>query len=983
MTDTEKTQAPEFATFIQYFAIGFLLAELFWSSYHLGYPLGQALESIWKLPFTICITVFLWAYAKHRELLKSCNKLRSSLRIDLLALALLGAWANHLALKHLSVLNEIHTTLNQADPSWAVIVLASLLCMIVSSLLRSPLQKLEVNSLGTKLLSDEAIKNQDDDLLGCKTQVEEFANAVTRSGIHQSLVFGVDGPWGIGKTSFVNMAEKIWEKQSNVITCRFEPLRYNWEPFLTVRLIQEISRAVHEHAFVPELRPATSQLTQLLKGKPKISLFGLKISLTPSKDDIDELLNRIDQILKQNNLYLVIVIDDLDRLDSKTCDSVLFATRQVLKLSRAAYVLCYDMEVLVKRKEEGFVHAREFLEKFVDIKFNLFVSSSSISDLLKYEEWRKLIPPNSPATQARLRKLKPIFNHLSDLLTNKKVSAQYLPLLGSMRKLKHFINAMLSIQLEKTDLGQTDFDPGDLINLMLLHLNYPGVFRQIHAEETEGRNGFFSLKYNSEKREYLNHSQLDEFIKQLDDEPAKFLLRQLFDAQNLNSKKANWIEAQSEKGKHYWSRACLNHDPQRNLEKYLKLIVKFEPPLPQNTRIFFRRAFEQIKSGTGVKETLNQPEFDLTLTDGEKTHDQFWRFAYEWWHELELQQLDDVIYTLIDYLPRYPVGSMSISGQRYQGVHDLSLFLDKSALLAGETTNYEPIAHRIFGEANYSGKSIIQLLGKADRGVLGWQDLMLFRSDCKVGSSRLPNIFSSLIKHQTPDEETHGNVRDLNLLGIRKLSQEIFALFKQTFIKPKRNFFAEVAALTDQEILGDIPQHLLINETTTEKKLASQLAALRSMIQIFVIYQLSRNTPVNESDIQCGFFDEEGSENGGGISQCMNDYVFNVCFNPEIDESNALMFFDYCLSNLNTPFYPGSGAKGFFPTKEKITSALDPRAMTKFWLEHKDVIKPIVNQNPDREVITHNYTTTYAEQCDAMYKVLDELAKNPSEDTPQ
>src|SRR5690606_29493997 len=192
-------------------------------------------------------------------------------------------------------------------------------------------------------------------------------------------------------------------------------------------------------------------------------------------DDIDEVLRRIGR-------RVIVVIDDLDRLDSKTVNNVLFATRRTLKLSQATYILCYDTEVLVDNEEGS--RAREFLEKFVTVKLSLFVDSSKLRDFLR-QDWKQdgtqfgLVPPDT------MIKLGAVLNELAEILDG-ELAANYLSLVGDLRKVKRFINAILMMQIEKTDLGRTDFNKRDLINLMLLHLHYPGVFRRIYAEETEG-----------------------------------------------------------------------------------------------------------------------------------------------------------------------------------------------------------------------------------------------------------------------------------------------------------------------------------------------------------------------------------------------------------------------------------------------------------------------------------------------------------------
>ena len=132
--------------------------------------------------------------------------------------------------------------------------------------------------------------------------------------------------------------------------------------------------------FAPEFRPAASRYSQLIKGKADVSFLGFKLSLEPSQETVDELLDDIDEVLRRIDRRVIIVIDDLDRPDAKTTNNVLFATRRTFKLSQATYVLCYDTEVLAGNKEEG-SRAREFLEKFVTVKLSLFVDSSSLRNL--------------------------------------------------------------------------------------------------------------------------------------------------------------------------------------------------------------------------------------------------------------------------------------------------------------------------------------------------------------------------------------------------------------------------------------------------------------------------------------------------------------------------------------------------------------------------------------------------------------------------
>ncbi len=185
------------------------------------------------------------------------------------------------------------------------------------------------------------------------------------------------------------------------------------------------------------------------------------------------------------------IIDDLDRLDAKSINNVLFIARRTFRLTRAATILCYDTEVLVGAKEEG-DKARQFLEKFVNVKLSLFIDGKTLQGFL-LRDWKNKGSeyPSIPADT--MIKLSAVLAELARLLEADN-AARYRPVVGDLRKIKRFVNALLLLQLEKTDLGRTDFNGRDLVNLILLHLHYPGLFRRVYAEETEGRSGSFSVR---------------------------------------------------------------------------------------------------------------------------------------------------------------------------------------------------------------------------------------------------------------------------------------------------------------------------------------------------------------------------------------------------------------------------------------------------------------------------------------------------------
>lgn len=969
---------PELLVFAKLVAVGFVGAEIWRATFYLGANFAQELNDVAlsvKLVVILAGLVLCLTYMVKRGAQIAIVRIGRSYRLDLLVAIVIGIWSNELALPWLS---KVHTALRSADPHWAAVILLLLCVLLLSPLVQQYWSKPKKVTSQLYFIADEEIADEKDDLLASETQAKSFAETVLASGAHPGLVFGVDGPWGVGKTSFINLAERYWRSaEDKVIVCRFEPLRYASEPDLADRLIRDLSASIQSKVFAPEFRPAASRYSRLIKGKADVSFLGFKLSMNPSQETVDELLDDIDDVLRRIGRRVIIVIDDLDRLDAKTTNNVLFATRRTFKLSQATYVLCYDTEVLAGSKEEG-SRAREFLEKFVTVKLSLFVDSSSLRDFLR-RDWQRAESQLGSVPSDTMVKLGAVLNELADILDS-DLAAKYLPLVGDLRKVKRFVNAILLMQIERTNLGRTDFNKRDLINLMLLHLNYPGLFRRIYAEETEGRCGTFSVHREYGEQEFKNSA---DFAKLVDEQQgtASFLLTQLFDVTALR------LGVQSDVDEMVLaSRACFNQESFRNLEGYLKLIVRFVTPEPQKTFVLYHEAVERVRKGAFIATVLRSSDFQLE--QGEHAHDQFWSVLVNQSHDFTRVVAEDAIDTLIDYLPRYSAIANDDRGLRHRSIYSLLRLLDRAGWgrtagrrRANTAENILEIAWRIFGENAYEGKGLLWRLASGDRGVLGWNDLMLFRLQCSADrQGQLHNLHSALIVHQDRSAETTGLVSKLALLGMRRLSQEVFSLFKQTYIDTQRNFFSEVSDTSDEAFLGEFlsqrgSQGSAGGQTgDVSVSLVQRVSSARTGVKSFVIYQLSNPRPPNGSGVGCGYYDERGADDGSGIAKLMNEYVFGVCFNPNIQEDNVFHFLDHCLSHLSNSVFSGRDEEGYFASKAELPGGLDPREIVRYWSQHRDLIRQRIVQADERYVITPSYTASYREDLAGVFAVLDGLA---------
>lgn len=1011
MTSNGSIQMPNFFIYIKTLIIGFLIGEAFYFGYFLGEPASTKLrvllksffdttlgyistyfENINLIAYSKCvslallilipvlITLFvLIPYLKTRGTKKDLILLVESKRLDLLFTLLLGGLLQYKLLPQLEI---VHVHINNFPHFVAITVLFFFLIIIYSSTRNVNTLNGEEQQTANTFVDDEPVENGAYDLLDMGEQVKNFAEQVISCSSSTSLVFGVDGPWGVGKSSLLNMAESHWEKSNNeskLVICRFEPLRHASENNITQRLITEITKSIQKKVFAPELTSAASRYSRLVKGTANVSLFGVKLSLSHTPESVDDLLEDIDSALKRLGLHIIIVIDDLDRLDPKSVNNVLFATKQSFKLSQATYVLCYDTEVLIGDQDDK-SKAREFLEKFITVKLNLLVDTKDLIKYLRYGwqsgESLELVPPDTK------EKLSSVLTELADILESKH-AAEYLPLVGSFRKLKRLVNTMILMQLESSSLAETDFNKRDLINLILLHLNYPGLFRRIYLEETCDTQGNFSVRKGDNGKSWQNSEQFDKIIEE-QEHNAQFLLRHLFTVDTLKIKDGGESSLNDE---FRYSRACFNSGKFRNLERFLTLIIRCVKPEPKETFILYKAAVDKVISGLMVSEVLEN-EDRINSIDA---YDKFWTLLVSHSGKLDRTVVDDLIPTLISHIQNSSILFDTPNKLRQRLVLSLIHVLNQCGW--GDNQNYRfrgsdlernEIAQRIFGVKQYKDKGIIEKFITDSQKTLGWKDLMLFRLYCSADrGGQFFNLSSALIKDQSKTAETTGSVNLLTVFEMRKISQKVFSLFKTNYIDREINFFVEIAKVPDDEFKG---KDLLAEEGYTGSlELSERVSVTRSSILNFVLYQLANSFRPNGSGVGCGFYDETGTADKHGIAIKMNEYLFEVCFNPELKESNALHFIDYCLSHLTDSFFHDDSLDGPVAKKEELLGPLNPEQFKPFWKKWKGKIIEVAEQstNQNRKVYTPNYIAIYSDDLTMVLNVLEEIAEEPNEQDRQ
>jgi hypothetical protein len=429
------------------------------------------------------------------------------------------------------------------------------------------------------------------------------------------------------------------------------------------------------------------------------------------------------------------------------------------------------------------------------------------------------------------------------------------------------------------------------------------------------------------------------------------------------------------------SRACFNAEPHRNLETYLKLIVRFSTPEPRDTFRLYQDAAAKVIGGAAIETVLSGSEFKLN--HGEVSHDQFWRVLASQSYEFKSSVADDSIDTLAKYLPKYSSIDIDGRGLRHRSIYTLIRLLDRagwgrtsSKRLPNTPENVIEIASRIYGEDKYTGHGLIDLLAEDARGVPGLYDLLLFRLQCSADrQGQIYNFHTALIVHDDMSTPTTGLVSGLAIAGMRTISQRIFALFKSRYIDTKRNLFDDVDEVPDTMFLGDSAEFFYSEaaKNGSEGRLQDLIGGTRSLSKTFIVYQLANRQAGLGSGVGCGYYDSAGTADEGEIARLMNDYVFDFCFNPAIKEQNAEHFLDYCLSSLTSGFLSGCDEDGYHPTQQGLANELNVDKLVDYWEQHGGKIKARNFNLFDKRVVTFSYVAMYADDLPRVFDVLDQI----------
>lgn len=277
-----------------------------------------------------------------------------------------------------------------------------------------------LDNLNLSLATDTPIKAREQDLIGRIPFTERLADILKSSAGPESLVIGLYGPWGSGKTSVINLVENALSRKdddgkADVSVVRFEPWNYLSAEQLLAQFLKEVGGALDKDAHGrrtlfsklrgkrPEVLNAFAEYSEALMitagaaassaGAPlagvAVPAFGNRLASKMKKSadrvaSVSAKKQRLEEELLKFDGRVVVIIDDIDRLPNDQVRMVFQLVASLAKLPKINYLLSFDEEVVTRALSEvQKCDGAEYLEKVVQVPVRLpSISSGDLERIL-------------------------------------------------------------------------------------------------------------------------------------------------------------------------------------------------------------------------------------------------------------------------------------------------------------------------------------------------------------------------------------------------------------------------------------------------------------------------------------------------------------------------------------------------------------------------------------------------------------------------
>lgn len=357
------------------------------------------------------------------------------------------------------------------------------------------------------------------------TNMENYFNDSERK---ESLTIGINGEWGSGKTSLLNLIENLLNKEDDkkdIKIIRFNPWIYSPHNQLMEQFFDEIISSFDDNNDNILKNNLKKYLFKLNKPNLAKAIAITSISMISSnagkfiehilKLDSEELnlFNIKKEINNQLSIRKVVcMIDDIDRLTYDEINEIFKLIKNVADFNNMVYLIAFDKQIVSKALNQNYGNGENYLEKIINVPLNI--------PLITKEEIKKKLMENLKNISEKCN-LK-IDHRLNTFLDFRNHGIIYF--FKNMRDIKRFINIVeFNIELIKEEINFTDF-----IVITTIQVFKPDTYEKIKYSKYLLVDYIYPISDYSNYQEFIAQEKKEFEHIVNDNENMEFILKELF-----------------------------------------------------------------------------------------------------------------------------------------------------------------------------------------------------------------------------------------------------------------------------------------------------------------------------------------------------------------------------------------------------------------------------------------------------------------------
>lgn len=207
---------------------------------------------------------------------------------------------------------------------------------------------------------------------------KRIADVIANRNDSSSIVIGLYGAWGNGKTSVLNFIEESLIDNQDVLCIKFNPWRFGTEEELLKAFFLDIAHAIEVELITKadKAKDAVKSLAPAITSIFGAAEVGQVISSFIPSLELQKLKERIECELEKAQKRVLILIDDVDRLEKTEIHALFRLVKLTADFKHTAYILAFDKDIVASSLQDRYANSSNnageaFLEKIIQVPLHL------------------------------------------------------------------------------------------------------------------------------------------------------------------------------------------------------------------------------------------------------------------------------------------------------------------------------------------------------------------------------------------------------------------------------------------------------------------------------------------------------------------------------------------------------------------------------------------------------------------------------------